>query len=152
MEKELKIGLNGELIVWDKLMRFANVKAVVDVRDDKFFRDCDVDFLVEDVNRQFHWFEIKTDLFAHRSGNIAYEVYSSKTYKTPGCFEKTKAEHIAYYVPGIQKTFLINVGLLRDYVHAINEPLIPMGDNALGHLIPIEELQKRRIIYKTLET
>lgn len=150
MEKELRIGASGELIVWDKLMHFSNVKSVIDVRDDKQFREFDVDFLVEDTSRQFHWFEIKTDLFAHETGNIAYEFYSSKYYKTQGCFEKTKATDIAYFVPGFKKIFLINVGLLRDYVHAINLPLKPMGDNALGYLIPIEELEKREIIYCTL--
>lgn len=151
MEKELHDGERGELVVWNLFIKSIGIRSVVDVRDDLRFRDEDVDFLVEDAKRQFTKIEVKTDSMAHRTGNFAYEVESSKTYHSKGCFEKTKADFIAYYVPGLSKVFLINVGLLRDYVHGSHLRLVEMGDNALGHLIPFSELENREIIYKTYE-
>lgn len=151
MEKQLHDGERGELIVWNLYIKMNGVRSVVDVRDDLRFRDEDVDYLIEDAKRQFTKVEVKTDSMADRTGNFAYEVESSKTYHTKGCFEKTKADFIAYYVPGLNQVFLINVPLLRDYVHGSNLKLVQMGDNALGHLIPLEELRVRGIITKVYE-
>lgn len=149
MEQQLREGTVGEYIVWNLFSKMKATRAVVDVRDDERFRKFDVDFLIENYNRQFIWLEVKTDSMAHRTGNFAYELKSSKTYNTLGCFEKTKADYIAYYVPGYQKVFLINVGLLRDYVHGSHLNPVNMGDDAIGYLIPISELESRKIIERT---
>lgn len=151
MERELHEGERGELVVWNLFIKSKGIRSVVDVRDDMRFREEDVDFLIEDAERQFTKIEVKTDSMAHRTGNFAYEVESSKTYHTKGCFEKTKADFIAYYVPGLNKIFLVNVGLLRDFVHGSKLKYVEMGDNAIGHLIPFEELEKRRIIHRVYE-
>ena len=148
MEEELREGEKGELIVWNLFIKQKSIRSVVDVRDDLRFREEDVDFLVEDINRQFTKLEVKTDLYADKTGNFAYEKESSKTYHTKGCFEKTKADFIAYYVPGLNKVFLLNVRLLRDYVNGSNLRLVQMGDDALGYLIPFKELAIREIITK----
>lgn len=151
MEKELREGTVGEYIVWNLFIKQKGIRSVVDVRDDEFFRKCDVDFLIEDVGRQFHWVEVKTDSMADRTHNFAYEKFSSKTYHTQGCFEKTKAEVIMYYVPGWKKVFAINVGLLRDYVHNQHLEERKMGDDAIGYLIPFEELARRNIVTNCYE-
>lgn len=151
MQKELHEGEKGELVVWNLFIKQKGIKSVVDVRDDLRFREEDVDFLIEDINRQFTKVEVKTDFMLDKTGNFAYEKESSKTYHTQGCFEKTKADFIAYYVPNINKVYLINVGLLRDFVHGSNLRLVQMGDDALGHLIPLNELKQREIIIKEYE-
>lgn len=146
MEKELHEGAKGECIVWNLYSNLKGIRSVVDVRLDKRYQQEDVDFLIETYDRQFYKVEVKTDSKADRTGNLAYEFESSKTYHTPGCFEKTKADYIAYYVPNIDTVFQINVGLLRDYVHGSKLKLREMGDNAIGYLIPLDELRVRKII------
>lgn len=149
MIEQLHEGAKGEAVVWNLYNGLKGVRSVVDVRLDKRFQDEDVDFLIEDYNRQFWKVEVKTDSMAGRTGNIAYELESSKTYHTPGCFEKTKADYIAYYIPQNEVVHIINVGLLRDYVKNTNHKLVEMGDNAIGYLLKIEELAKLNIIEKT---
>lgn len=78
-------------------------------------------------------------------------VYELSTSGNIGCFEKTKAHIIAYYIPGNHQVHMISVKRLREYVS--NAPLnkIHMGDNATGYLLPIEDLKKNKVIIKTFE-
>lgn len=143
MENDLQRGSLGECIAWDILIKSPKTRSVVDVRDDKKFQQYDVDFLWENSNRQFVWIEVKTDYKAHETGNIVYEVSTSGNI---GCFEKTCAKYIMYYVVGNATMYYVNCERLKTYVkeHPLKE--YRMGDNAIGYLIPISDLLDTDVI------
>jgi hypothetical protein len=147
-QQGLKNGGYGEHAVWNMFNKMPKVRSVVDVREDKLFQASDIDFLVETIDRQFSAIEVKTDYKAHETGNIVYEVTTGGQI---GCFEKTKAKYIAYFVPKSETVYLIGTRNFRQYVH--NQELEPkrMGDDATGYLFSIEELIKNKIILRTYE-
>ena len=144
----LKTGGYGEHAVWNRLIKSKSVRSIVDVREDKNFQDKDIDFLVENIDRQFTPIEVKTDFKAHETGNIVYEVSTSNNI---GCFEKTQASFIMYFIPGSQQVHVLSVKALRTYIEQTHPKEIKMGDNATGFLLPIEELRKSGVIKGTYE-
>lgn len=147
-EESLKEGGYGEHAIWNLFIKQPWVRSVVDVRDDKEFQEKDIDFLVEDKNRQFTSIEVKTDFVAHKTGNIVYEV---QTGRNVGCFEKTQAKYIMYYVPENREAHMINVVALRSYLQERRPEEKKMGDNATGFLLPIAELKDNGVIKRTYE-
>ena len=147
-EESLKHGGFGEHAIWNMFSKMKTVRSVVDVRDDKVFQEKDVDFLVENMDRQFIWVEVKTDFVGHKSGNIVYELTTSGH---TGCFEKTQAKYIVYYFPHAETAHLIDVKKLRNYIYEAQPNLIKMGDNAEGFLLPITDLQKQKVIVRTMK-
>ena len=145
-EQSLREGESGEHIVWNILSKSQDVRSIVDVRQDKVFQEMDIDFLVENSARQFTPIEVKTDFKAHDTGNIVYELSTSGHI---GCFEKTKARYIYYYVPGDQVVYMIDVKAMRTYVHQSRPEEKNMGDNAAGFLLPIRDLIDAKVIKRT---
>lgn len=145
-EDSLKEGGKGEHTVWNYLQNQSWVRQVIDVRKDKGYQEKDIDFLVEDTSRQIHPIEVKTDMKAHETGNIVYELSTSGHI---GCFEKTQAKYIMYYVPGNQELHRINVVAFRTYLQKIHPEPIKMGDNAEGFLLSIKELKDNKVIEVT---
>ena len=137
--ESLKEGEAGEHTVWNTLIKQKWVRSVVDVREDKNFQEQDIDFWIENNERQFASVEVKTDYKAHETGNIIYEVQTSDNL---GCFEKTKAKYIAYYIPANKVIYMINTVKLRTFIHKKRPEERRMGDNASGILIPIQELER----------
>lgn len=147
-EECLKTGGYGEHAIWNLFIKSPKVKSIVDVRDDKHFQELDIDFLVENLERQFTSIEVKTDFKAHETGNIVYEVSTSNNI---GCFEKTQAQFIAYFIPESRQVHMISVSALRRYIDQVHPKEIRMGDNATGYLLPIEDLIKSKVIKITYE-
>ena len=139
----LKAGAMGERAAWDKLIKMQGVRNVVDVRDDKYFQSVDVDFLVEQTNRQYVWVEVKTDEQAYTTGNVFYEVTTSGNI---GCFEKTKAAFILIHLPQTDDIYMLNVEKLRRYVEYGVFREVRGGDNSIGYLLKMEDLKKRGIM------
>ena len=141
---ELQFGEIGEYVVWNLLQREKQTRAIFDVRDDtRFFRGADVDFLVQDYNRDITWIEVKTDQVAYRTGNFVYEIeYNGKI----GVFEKTKADFIAYYVPQSGIVYMLNVPALRKRVASGDYPIKEMGRSSKGYVIPIADLERFGVI------
>lgn len=148
--ESLKQGKLGEYAIRDCLERQPWVRQVIDVSSDKRHQEKDIDIMIENLSHQFVTAEIKTDLQAHQTGNIAYEVSTSGNI---GCLEKTEADWIIFYVPDNNKAYVVITERLRDYVnkHRENWKEIPMGDYSLGYLLSISELNYHNIIHKTLE-
>lgn len=140
-------GCIGEWVVMDFLNKQENIKEVIDVRDDTNHRLMDVDFYIKDSKNQLTPIEIKTDFQAHTTGNIAYEL---KTSGNIGCFEKTKAKHVYYYLPQITTFYVISVARIREYIRTTKPQLRRMGDNAEGYLLNIQELINNEVILKTV--
>lgn len=145
-EESLKRGDFGEHAIWNYLIKMPNVRSIVDVRDDENFRQMDVDFLIENTKRQFTWVEVKTDYKAHETGNLCYEFSTSGH---TGCFEKTMAEVMIYYLPVTETAHFVKMKDLRAYIGRVRPPTIRMGDKAEGFLVSIEELKRQKIIYFT---
>ena len=145
-EESKNNGEYGEHTVWNLLMKTDDVRSVVDVRNDKHFQECDIDFLVENNKRQFTAVEVKTDFKAHETGNLVYELSTSGNV---GCFEKTKAKFIFYYIPRLRVVYVLSVSLLRKYVNERDLEAVKMGDYATGYLIPITDLEKTGVIKRT---
>jgi hypothetical protein len=147
-EQSLATGGYGEHAVWNILTNQPKVRVVVDVRKDKRFQEKDIDFLVENTDQQFTSIEVKTDFKAHETGNIVYEATTSGHI---GCFEKTQADYIAYFVPKSKKIYMIHVKALRTYLHQIKPEPVKMGDNATGFLIPLKDLEDNKVIKMVYE-
>ena len=146
--ESLKEGETGEHVVWNLLNNLNGVRSMVDVRKDKYYQSVDIDFLMEDYKRQFTPIEVKTDFKAHKTGNIAYEVQTSGSL---GCFEKTKAKYVMYYVPADKTVYWIDVIAMRTYLQETHPEEKKMGDNATGFLLPIKDLKESHVIIRTFE-
>ena len=146
--ESLKEGEMGEHVVWNILSKSTSVRSIVDVRQDKNFQEQDIDFLIENDKRQFTPIEVKTDFKAQDTGNIVYEVSTSGHI---GCFEKTKAKYIYYYIPAKKVVYMIDVKAFRTYLQKARPEEMKMGDNATGCLIPIDDLIREKVIKHTYE-
>lgn len=146
--ESLKEGESGEHVVWNILQKSPKVRSIVDVRMDKEFQSQDIDFLIENIDRQFTAIEVKTDFKAHETGNIIYELSTSGHV---GCFEKTKAKYVYYYIPASKVVYMIDVIALRTYIHKVRPEERKMGDNATGFLLPIRDLINAKVIKYTYE-
>lgn len=148
--KDIDTGEIGELATFRYLNTLSIIKAVQDVRNIKAYQELDVDYVAVTQKNRLILVEVKSDRLAHRTGNIAYEVYSSKNLKTKGCLEKTKAHRIFYYLIATDELYSINTKALREYVHKnfSEKDLRNMGDAALGYLIKIKDLVANRIAIK----
>ena len=146
--ESISFGEVGEHVVWNILIKMKRTRSVIDVRQDKGFQEKDIDFLVEDINRQFTPVEVKTDYQAHSTGNITYELSTSGNI---GCFEKTEARFIVIYVFNSHTVYFLDVPKLREYVKTANLKIVPMGDNAEGYLLPIDDLLKSKVIVETID-
>lgn len=148
--EDIKTAKNGEDITHLYLLDSKQTKAVMDVRDDKYFQSLDIDFLQQDIDNNINKIEVKTDTMAHRTGNFAYEHTSNKKYKTIGCFEKTQSDYIFYYVQGTKDMYVLDTKKLQNYVHTNAKILkeVCMGDNALGYLIRLTDIEAKGLGYK----
>lgn len=143
--ESLEVGEVGEFVVWNALLNNKGIRTIVDVRNDKRFQRMDVDFLIEDYHRQYTWIEVKTDYQAHLTHNLAYELTTSQNI---GCFEKTQADVIAYYIPKAKVIYFLNKEALKRCAHSGYKE-IRMGDNATGVLIPLDDLKRLNVITST---
>lgn len=140
---DLNTGKIGEKKVYKYLSHNKKIKHIEDVTENKEYQNMDVDFICYNEDDKKCFIEVKTDTIAHKSGNIAYEIISNKHYGTIGCFEKTKAHIIFYYLLKTDELYIIKTKKLREYVNRKYKNRgkeIYMGDYALGYLIPIKDL------------
>ena len=99
------VGRKGENIIYNYLMNRPSTDNVMDVSKSWWFQQFDIDFIQIDKNGSVNKIEVKTDRMADKTGNMVYEIYSDRRTCSQGCFEKTQADYILYY--------LINTKVLR---------------------------------------
>ena len=148
-KKDLYTGELGEKRAYEYLTNLDFTQFVLDVRNDEFFQTLDVDFVHCDKEGDFRNIEVKTDTMAHRTGNLVYEHTSNKYYNTIGCFEKTRADIMFYYLTETDEMYTLTMYELRKYVRENSKYLreVNMGDNALGFLIKIDDLKNKGIMH-----
>lgn len=147
-KEDLKHGEQGEYIVWNILSKDPQIVNVLDVRGDKRFQGYDVDFLAQTTTKQFYFIEVKTDFKAQETNNIVYEVTSNSN---EGCFARTKADYVYYYIPEDDKVLVISVTKIRDYIDTYMMKYVDMGDGAKGYLVNIDDLKQFGGIKKVYE-
>lgn len=140
--KDNIIGQNGEYIIYNYLLNHSSTINLIDITKDKWFQQFDIDF-IQVTNDRINKIEVKTDKIADRTGNMVYEVYSDKRLYTLGCFEKTEADYIFYYLINTNILYIFNTQKLREWVleHQHNLKLVEMGDFALGYIIRLNDLK-----------
>lgn len=144
-KKDLKIGEIGKNISLKLFEDNKSISQVIDVRQDKKYQKWNIDFILKTSDNRTIKIEVKTDAKTRYTGNIAYETYSNKKYNTIGCFEKTRANYILYYVLNTNILYVIDIKKfkLRVYSHRLGElKEVPIGDYAMGYLFPVEELEQ----------
>ena len=141
--KDNIVGQNGENIIYDYLWKHKSTLKIVDVTKDEWFQQFDIDFLQIDIQGNINKIEVKTDRMADKTGNMVYEVWSDKRFYSKGCFEKTEADYIFYYLINTNILYIFNTQELREWVleHQHNLKLVDMGDFALGYIIPLNDLK-----------
>lgn len=139
---DVQVGNKGENIIYNYLINHPSTDSLIDVSKDKWFQQFDIDFL-QVTNDGINKIEVKTDKIADRTGNMVYEIYSDKRFYTLGCFEKTEADYIFYYLINTNILYIFDTQELREWVleHQYNLKLVDMGDFALGYIIKLNDLK-----------
>lgn len=140
--KDNIVGQNGEYIIYNYLSNHSSTINLIDVSKDKWFQQFDIDF-IQVTNDGINKIEVKTDRLANKTGNMVYEIYSDKRFYTLGCFEKTEADYIFYYLINTNILYIFDTQELREWVleHQHNLKLVEMGDFALGYIIKLNDLK-----------
>ena len=143
--EDLAFGKAGERAAWLALLESPKTRQVLDVRDDLYFQERDIDFLQLDIKNKVNKIEVKTDRKAHETGNIAFETMSNSN---DGCLARSEADYIYYYLDATGEVIIINLPILKGCLGNLKPEEIRMGDNARGYLIKIQDLLDLKIATK----
>ena len=140
---DIQVGNKGENIIYDYLMNHPSTDNVMDVSKSWWFQQFDIDFIQIDKNGSVNKIEVKTDRMADKTGNMVYEIYSDRRTCSQGCFEKTQADYILYYLINTKVLYIFDTQELREWVHKHKNELWQtcMGDFAIGYVIPLNDLK-----------
>lgn len=138
-----KIGNKGENAIYDYLLNHPSTIKLINVTKDKWFQQFDIDFIQQDIFHNINKIEVKTDRLADKTGNMVYEIWSDKRTHSKGCFEKTEADYIFYYLINTRILYIFKTIDLRAWVrlHASSLKCADMGDNAFGCIISLNDLK-----------
>lgn len=141
---DLERGKLGEEKVLEWLNDLDCTKLVVNVSEDKWFQQLDIDLLQVKYDGEINKIEVKTDYIASKSGNMVYEVNSCKYTNTDGCFVKTQSDFIFYYIVGTSYLLIFNTLELNEWIEINKDSLRfdNMGDYAQGYIIPIRKVKE----------
>lgn len=144
---DLDYGKKGEERVKRHLQGYRNIAEVRDISNTKKGIDDDIDLELVYTDGHTSTLEIKTDSMAHRTGNIAYEEFS---HKNPGCFARTKADHIYYLLQETGDVYILNPENFRKFIAEMKNDKekakslrvrpTRMGQGASGYLVPITSI------------
>ena len=140
---DIQVGNKGEEIIYNYLWKHKSTLKVIDVTKDEWFQQFDIDFLQVDCNGSVNKIEVKTDRLADKTGNMVYEIWSDRRIYAKGCFEKTEADYIFYYLINTKVLYIFNTQELRTWVNEHENKLwqTDMGDNAFGYVIRLNDLK-----------
>ena len=110
--KDIYRGTLGEEIVESVLKNIFSYN-YLKVTEDKKYQNEDVDFILTKKDKEIK-IEVKTD--SYTTGNMAWEEFSCTELKTPGCFQKTKADFICYYFIEWDLCYVFDTKVLREFV------------------------------------
>lgn len=144
---DLDYGKEGERRVAKHFARYRNVVEVRDISNSKRGIDDDIDFEILYTDGHTCTIEVKTDTRAHETGNFAYEEFS---HNNPGCFARTKADHIIYLIAQSGEAYVLNPEKFRKFIAEMKANpakaklcrvrAAKMGEGASGYLVPIKSI------------
>lgn len=150
---DLERGKRGEEAIIRHLKSFRNVVEVIDISKTKRGIADDVDLEVVYADGHHCTVEVKTDGKAYRTGNIAYEELS---HKNPGCFARTKADHIFYLIEQTGEIFVLHPENFRAFIAEMKQDKEQaaklkvrasfMGQGAFGYLVPIKSIAGTNVL------
>lgn len=150
---DLDFGKEGEKKIKAKLESYRSVVKVRDISNSKRGITDDIDFEVVYADGHTSTVEVKTDTMAHRTGNIAYEEFS---HKNPGCFARTKADHIIYYIIETGEAYVLSPKNFRAFINEMKRDTAKanmlrvraarMGEGASGYLVPIRSILHTNVV------
>lgn len=144
---DLQDGKKAEELVRFLLQESGKFNDIWDCSDDKYFQDKDIDILAMNSDGHISKIEVKCDRQAHQTGNLVWE---EKTSGNIGCFAKTEADFMMYYIVGDGRLYMFKPKEMFGYITRSKKRLIPMGDNAEGYLLNIKELIKNKQLTRIL--
>ena len=138
-----EIGNKGENAIFNFLSTYPSTTAIINVTKDEWFQQFDIDFIWQDTEYNTFKIEVKTDRLADKTGNMVYEIWSDKRTHSKGCFEKTEADYIFYYLINNRTLYVFNTKELREWVleHIDDLKQTDMGDSAFGYVIRLGDLK-----------
>lgn len=116
--ESMERGKQGEIDILNVLQENFQSDKIIDVRDIKKYRDLDIDFIREYMHngvKKTVSIEIKTDDQAHYTHNFFFEEISNSQYNTLGCFVKTKADWIFYYIKETKEIHILPTKLTQNW-------------------------------------
>ena len=150
---DLELGKKGEKRIISFLEKHKNVEKVVDISDTEIGKRDDIDLEVHYTDGHISTVEIKTDTKAHITGNIAYE---ERSHRNPGCFARTKADHIFYLLQKTGQAYVLNPNEFRKFIAEMKNDKesakqfgirpVSMGEGAFGYLVPIKNLVSTNVV------
>lgn len=126
----MKAAEAGEAKIYNIL---AEAFTVDDVTKNEDYFEQDIDFIIEQDSKQLS-LEVKVDFQGHQTGNLFYEEYSTCTllpgkvqvskgiyhqevnfdeFNSQGCFEKSQANYLLYYLNNSEEILIIDFKELR---------------------------------------
>lgn len=110
------LAIIGEKVAEDYYNLLENIKFVQNVREDKEYREEDIDLVCSLKSDEVLYVEVKTD--SYTSGNMFYELISNDVTGEKGCMEKTQADLVFYYFinPSYRSAYIFDVKELRSWV------------------------------------
>lgn len=150
---DLQFGKIGEQMIIAKLQSYKSVVEVRDISSTKRGIDDDIDLEVVYADGHTSTIEIKTDTMADRTGNIAYEEFS---HKNPGCFARTKADHMIYFLINTGEAYVLSPENFRGFIKEMKDNkekaeqlrvrASRMGQGASGYLVPIKSILGTNVV------
>lgn len=167
--QDLERGKIGEEIFIKQARHYFGKDRVMDLRGTIIERAYDVDFATPWSNKDYtcmDWckIEVKTDYQARWTGNLCFEYTSSENglKTTPGCFMRTDADLLVYYLYGTDDVYIMETNTLKAFAlnHSERWKTRRNEKGGLLYLIPLEELEdcgiavklnfKRKNIFKVI--
>lgn len=154
--RDLERGKIGEEIFIKQAKRYFGT--VMDFRGTQIEKDFDVDFAVPWSNYYDNYYmdwlkvEVKTDYQAHKTGNLCFEYTSAEkdNYVGEGCFMKTDADLILYYLYETNYVYAMHPDILKTFVLDNKEKWISRRNDKHGllYLVPLKILVENGIAKK----
>ena len=131
--------------VEEYLRSCVKVVDVQNVEDDKDYRSRDIDLLcilqVGGSERTVS-IEIKADTKAHKTGNFFFETLSNASLRTKGCFLKSQADLLFYYLMGTDRLYIFPMKRMQEWFAEVQRQL--KSDSSDSSTYDKKQFQQRK--------
>ena len=140
----------------DLIQRYLENKyeTVLDVTKTKKFQKVDVDYVAITDSRVVHLYEVKTDTYTARNGNIFLETWSNKEKQRKGWPFYTKCSHLVYVPLGLTEIYVFDGARILELVELFREEgevkqVWNTGYSSEGIVYPLQQIPSS--FYETVQ-